>query len=225
MAKKIRFKRPSDEEELAQREANGLWRAQALANEIADSGERITIDTILRVHREFFKEANPDHAGRFRHRGDDVKELQCVVPPPGSAVEEKMLEFWRELDTRLAQIPKHPKNPKGKHSRSEWMSKVIECAVWAHHRMTAIHPFCQGNGRMSRMLNNLILRRFGIPPSDIQHLGENKPHYLDALCQIDKFSDYDPLTKIVMEGVKSTYKKVYIIANKNVSSRSSKKRK
>lgn len=32
-----------------------------------------------------------------------------------------------------------------------------ECAVWRHHRMVAIHPFPNGNGRHARMFADLLL--------------------------------------------------------------------
>jgi hypothetical protein len=42
------FRLPRSEKELQEREAAGLWRAQALAKSIGESKEKITIDVILR---------------------------------------------------------------------------------------------------------------------------------------------------------------------------------
>lgn len=206
------FKRPKDDQELIRREAAGFWRAQALSTEIAESAERITIESILRIHQEFFREATPEIAGRFRHNGDDVKKLKCIEPPPGRVIEERMHAFWREMDTKFALIPKKPKD--SKKARAQWNREVIECAAWVHHQITAIHPFCQGNGRMARIMNNMVLRRFNIQPSDFQDIGNDKSRYLDALCQIDKMQDYEPLKQIIAEAIRHTYHRVYKIAQK-----------
>ena len=88
------YQRPRNEQELIEREAVGLWRAQAIAKDIAEGSEKITIQTILRIHKEFFKDAYPEYAGRFRRNGEDVKKLKCIEPPIGRVVAEKMYEFW-----------------------------------------------------------------------------------------------------------------------------------
>jgi len=207
MAKET-FKPPRTDSELKQREAEGLWRAQIVSKEIAESGERITIETIKRIHEEFFKNVRPEMAGRFRQAGEDVKKLECIEPPPGIIVEQRMHAFWRNMDTRLAAIPKKPRS-KSEKSRAQRNTEIVECAAWVHHQITAIHPFCQGNGRMARIMNNVILRRFGLQPSDFKDISADKPRYLHALCQIDKMEDYGPLREIIVEGVKQTYHRVY----------------
>ncbi len=51
---------------------------------------------------------------------------------------------------------------------------------------------------MARLMTNLVLRRFGLPPSRVKFEGENKKEYLATLGQIDKYQDYDPLKKIII---------------------------
>ena len=56
-------------------------------------------------------------------------------------------------------------------------------AVLFHHEFTAIHPFDDGNGRMARLLSNLILIQSGYPPVVIKQ--ENKNEYYSVLSQAD----------------------------------------
>src|ERR1019366_3075152 len=49
----------------------------------------------------------------------------------------------------------------------------------AHFRLTAIHPFGDGNGRTARLLTNLLLIRGGYPPIAVRP--EDRKTYLDAL--------------------------------------------
>ena len=59
---------------------------------------------------------------------------------------------------------------------------VIIAAIF-HHRFTSIHPFDDGNGRMSRLLMNLILMQYEYPPVIIKQTDKND-YYL-ALSQAD----------------------------------------
>jgi Fic family protein len=52
-------------------------------------------------------------------------------------------------------------------------------SVVVHHKITAIHPFMDGNGRVARLLLNLILMRTGYPVVNIRR--EDRPRYYEAL--------------------------------------------
>jgi len=194
-----RFKRPRTETELEDREAAGFWKAIALANQIGEGRDKITLQTILGIHKTMFELVHPEIAGRFR-KSEDIKKLKCVEPPPGRVVEERMYQFWRTLDTRLSGLPRRSAK-QTKTQRKKWFARVIEIAAWVQYEITAIHPFCQGNGRMARLMTNLILRRFGLPGSRVKYEGQHKAHYLDALCQIDHQGDFEPLQKLIAESV------------------------
>ena len=53
-----------------------------------------------------------------------------------------------------------------------------------HHRFTEVHPFDDGNGRMARILSNLILMKHSYPPVVIRQ--EKRDEYLYALRQADE---------------------------------------
>ena len=194
------FRRPRSKNDLEDLEAAGFWRAIALANKIGDGGSKITIDTILDIHREIFESAIPEIAGRFRKPGEDIIKLKCVEPPPGRLVQDRMYKFWRELDTKLATIPLRSKS-RGKNNQKKWFVQVVELAAWVQHQLTSIHPFSNGNGRVARLLTNVILRRFGLPGSRVRYEGENKAEYLQSLCQIDHHDDYEPLQRLIASSV------------------------
>lgn len=202
-----RFQRPKDRTEVEHRETAGLWKAIALAKEIGESKERITLDTILRIHKTLMFEALPEAAGRFRHVGEDVQKLKCVEPPPGRLVQDRIYAMWRELDTRLAKLGRKPDVGASKTKRREWHKEVADVAAWAQHQIGSIHPFVEGNGRVARLLTNVILSRYGLPPTQVKFEGEDKAHYLDALCQADSNQDYVPLKKLILRGVLEVYKK------------------
>jgi Fic family protein len=66
-------------------------------------------------------------------------------------------------------------------------------AAKLHYEFVLIHPFDDGNGRMARILMNLVLMRYGFPPAIIKT--QEKEAYFSALRQadggqFDVFSDY-----------------------------------
>jgi Fic family protein len=61
----------------------------------------------------------------------------------------------------------------------EAASPTPAMAFDAHFRLTAIHPFADGNGRTARLLMNLVLLRAGYPPVAIRP--EDRAAYLAAL--------------------------------------------
>ena len=65
----------------------------------------------------------------------------------------------------------------------ETTSRPVALAAQAHHRMVAIHPFIDGNGRTARLVMNLILMRAGYPPTVIQRI--NRRQYYRVLERAD----------------------------------------
>ncbi len=70
---------------------------------------------------------------------------------------------------------------------------VIVAALF-HHRFVAIHPFDDGNGRMTRLLTNLTLMKHGYPPIIIQK--EDRGAYFLALAEADEGNSDDIINLI-----------------------------
>lgn len=76
-----------------------------------------------------------------------------------------------------------------------------EIAVRFSHRLVAIHPFANGNGRLSRTIADLMLvqhgaERFSWGAGNLVTEGEIRQKYLDALRAGDR-GDYGPLLAFV----------------------------
>jgi|ERR1051325_4897607 fido (protein-threonine AMPylation protein) len=146
-----------------------------------------------------FMDALPEIAGRFRKAGEDVKKLTCIEPPLGSAVQEQMHSFEKDFIYRLSHIEVRP-DQKHKKRYKQWVNSVFDLAAWTQHKLVAVHPFCEGNGRVARLMTNVVLRRFHVPPTDVKIESEDKQRYITALCQIDNHANYELLKTLLIRG-------------------------
>ena len=76
-----------------------------------------------------------------------------------------------------------------------------EIAARFSHRLVSIHPFANGNGRLSRSIADLLLVQYGAPrftwgASDLVAEGEIRQRYIAALRAADA-RDYAPLLAFV----------------------------
>jgi Fic-DOC domain mobile mystery protein B len=103
--------------------------------------------------------------------------------PVGVAPERIRPELRVLLDDVQFQIDQH-----------SW--RVEEIAARFHHRLVYVHPFPNGNGRFSRTMSDLLLRRSGSKQfqwgANLGSGGEARARYIAALQAADR-RDYGPL--------------------------------
>ncbi len=80
----------------------------------------------------------------------------------------------------------------------------LEIAVRFHHRLVAIHPFPNGNGRISRIMADLIMKIQNDKPlywgsSSLVNISEERSCYIAALRKADN-GDYSDLITFVSKG-------------------------
>ena len=78
-------------------------------------------------------------------------------------------------------------NERRKNLNSKDIVSVYNLSFWAHYELVTIHPWVDGNGRMSRLLMNLLQWEFNLIPSKV--LKEYKAEYIQALIDAQKKDD------------------------------------
>ena len=109
----------------------------------------LTWERVLKWHKELFRETMPSIAGDFRNY--EVFISGSKYNPPASRFEvdlllDELLSFWQKNKESI-----HP----------------ILMACLMHLRFVSIHPFGDGNGRISRVLMNYALYHSKCPMFDI----------------------------------------------------------
>lgn len=146
---------------------------------LAQQGELITPFHVRQIHKLVLSQIDDANAGQYRKT-----EVRIVgakhIPPESWEISQRMTEWGDWLKSSEKKI--HP----------------VELAAKAHHRLVAIHPFVDGNGRTARLVMNLILFKQGYPPAVI--LRVNRKQYYQVLTQADAGKN-DPLVNFVGRAV------------------------
>ncbi|GAA4475362.1 Fic family protein [Phytohabitans houttuyneae] len=162
-------------------QALGLYRAHQLADEWAESNERLREFEIRGLHGLVC--AGEDYAGKYKTKSNAIG---------GSA--HRTTEPW-DVPRSMGELS------------SWWFESSIDPALEAtvvHAWLTHVHPFEDGNGRMARILANFALIRNGFPPLLIRS-GADRGQYYDALARSDD-GDILPLYELFVSVLRRTVK-------------------
>jgi Fic family protein len=135
----------------------------------------LSVENLELLHQMLLGGINDDYAGRIRRTGEYVRVGWHIAPAP-----EQVKPMLENLI--------HQYNGD---SNKYFLEKIAEF----HLQFETIHPFCDGNGRMGRLIINLQFAALGYPPVIIQNKGKREEYYpifeqWRDRQKSDKFSDY-----------------------------------
>ncbi len=126
--------------------------------------EPVTPFHVRQIHKLVLAHIDDESAGQYRNL--PVRIAGAAHQPPGAWEVPRLMDEWGDWLNGPA-LALHP----------------VERASLAHHRLAAIHPFIDGNGRTARLVMNLLLMREGYPPTII--LRVNRRQYYRVLAEAD----------------------------------------
>lgn len=211
MKKKTNFKRSRRKDETSYKETTlgiigrsklipleikGIKKAWDFALKENTKGKiAITPAFLQKVHQVGFGWIFPDRMGKFRTVDVIVSDHK---PPRAYLVPQMMKIFCDDLKVRFQYTP----NIEDKN----FLKKLSELLVWAHHQFLWIHPFTDYNGRIGRLLINIILLNLNLPPIELKvETTKGRSKYVKALKEADK-GYYNLLEKIIELAIKESAK-------------------
>jgi Fic family protein len=117
----------------------------------------LTIKNIEYLHGLLLTNINDNFAGRIRRENEFVRIGTHIAPAPA--------HIGEMLDNMIFNY------------KNDDISCFIEKIALFHLEFEYIHPFCDGNGRMGRVLINQQLADYGYPPVIIQNSSKRKEYY------------------------------------------------
>lgn len=149
--------------------------------DLINKNKRHTISEILirNLHQLVVQETDKEWAGRYRNANVIIGGAKHT-PPDALQVPQKMRDLITWLNTQ-----------KGK-------TNIIELSALLHHKLVYIHPFFDGNGRMTRLVMNVLLMQAGYPL--VVSLKNDRKKYYNVLEKADN-GKYEPLVKFIAQSI------------------------
>ena len=172
-----------------QAEAKNLAAAVDYLEELAtDIVKPIKEYDVRQIHQLVLKGINDENAGKYR---DVIVEISgSKYKPPGP---EKIASEMEEFGNWLGSV-----SCPGEDFAT---ANGLIYAATAHTWLVYIHPFIDGNGRVARLLMNLILMRYGFPIAIVTR--EDRMRYYDALEETQS-SDLSQFLSLISECVEES---------------------
>ena len=175
-------------------EAKNLARVMSYI-EVKAKEKEISLDVILSLHKMLISNIRDDIAGRFRTKGEYVRVGSHIAPKPEEVIErlEKMLSEYN----------------------AKSHENIIKRIAKLHLVFEYTHPFCDGNGRIGRALNNYLLIREGFVPINIKFIDRNK--YYNAFKEFEQHGKTTIMEEIVAKAIANSYhKRLAYLENKSI---------
>lgn len=160
-------------------EATNHLEALDYVYKLAKINSDITIEQLLEMHRIVLRGIEKEFSGRYRPGQARILGAS-FIPPNALKIPQLMEDFVRWAKENAIN------------------TNIIEYVAPLHYRFVWIHPFIDGNGRVARLLMNLILIRSGFPPTII--LNSDRKKYYNALNRADR-GEFQTFFKIVAQAV------------------------
>jgi len=157
----------------------------------------LNFDIILSLHKMLISNIRNDIAGRFRKENEWVRVGDHIAPNP--------IEVPNGLQKVLTEYS------------SNSSESIIKRIAKFHLGFEYIHPFCDGNGRIGRILNNYLLIRGGYVPINIKFI--DRAMYYDAFKEFQKNGATKIMETIVVKALTNSYhKRLAYLENKVIIS-------
>ncbi len=166
-------------------EARNLGEAVQRISQIVKDGHSVhTVEQLFETHKLILRDTPDEYwGGRFREQAVVIEGAKhqppdyTIVP----TVVDRVMERLRNDDDEIPPLLK---------------------ASWAHWALARIHPFKDGNGRISRLWQDLVLFQHSLTCAIITP--EMRREYLDALTSADD-GDFNPLVQLVSQRILATF--------------------
>lgn len=154
--------------------------------ELAKNHTPISIDMLISLSAMVMKNTGKEYKtmlGDFSSARGELRLLNVTAGVGGrsymnySKVPIKLAEFCNKLNELRQQIA------------GKSIDELYQLTFDAHFDLVTIHPWADGNGRMARLVMNMLQFEFGLIPTKI--LREDKEEYIKALVATREEDDLD----------------------------------
>lgn len=148
------------------------------AFQMVERNENITVENLCLLSGKVMKNTGSSYntiAGSFNSADGDLRLLNVSAGYGGRSyiawqkVSERLEKFCDWLNSKRYEIEEYDLN------------QIYDLSFEAHYHLVSIHPWADGNGRMARLVMNMIQYEAGVPLSVVQK--ESRAAYIESLSQ------------------------------------------
>jgi Fic family protein len=163
-----------------------LKNAYDKAIELAQNHTPISIDLLISLSALVMKNTGKEYKtvlGDFSSAKGELRLLNVTAGVGGrsymnySKVPTKLAEFCKQLNADRKDVEKKS------------ITELYKISFDAHFNLVTIHPWADGNGRMARLIMNMLQFEFGLIPTKITK--EDKEEYIKALVDTREKENLD----------------------------------
>ncbi len=161
-----------------------LKNAYEYAIKLAHAHSNITIDLLIKLSALVMKNTGQEYKTALGDFSSAQGELRLLNVTAG--IGGKSYMDYHKVPTKLSEfciwLNKERENGANKST-----TQLYELSFDAHYHLVTIHPWADGNGRMARLIMNMLQFEFNLIPTKI--LKEDKEEYIKALVETRENKD------------------------------------
>ena len=170
-----------------------LKKAYEQGFEYAKNHKEITVELLCSLSATVMANTGSDYntiSGNFSSAKGELRLLNVSAGRGG-----KSYLAWQKVPDRLQKLCDYL-NAQRKKIHKEDIFSVYKLSFEAHYLLVSIHPWADGNGRMSRLLMNMIQKEFDVVPSIVKK--ENRVEYIQSLASSQVKDDMQDFMDFMM---------------------------
>ncbi|WP_163970416.1 Fic family protein [Oceanobacillus halotolerans] len=153
--------------------------------ECVTTNQSINEYILKRIHFLIIKNIDNKNAGNYRQVNVRISGSEHT-PPHFLQVQNEIDRLFTWYNEKKEQL--HP----------------VELAALFHFKFVYIHPFSDGNGRIARLIMNLILMENGYPPAIVKAENEQRIKYYETLEMASLKQDVEPFVRLISDCVEDS---------------------
>ena len=161
--------------------------------EYAKNHEKLTVEMLCKLSSILMQNTGTEYntiAGSFSSAKGELRLVNVSAGRGG-----KSYLAWQKVPDRLQKTCDYLNRRRSEIDKNN-IEEIYNLSFEAHYLLVSIHPWADGNGRMSRLVMNMIQKEFDVIPSIVKK--ENRVEYIQSLASSQVKDDMQDFMDFMM---------------------------
>lgn len=161
--------------------------------EYAKNHEKLTVEMLCKLSSILMQNTGTEYntiSGNFSSAKGELRLLNVSAGRGG-----KSYLAWQKVPDRLQKTCDYLNRRRSEIDKNN-IEEIYKLSFEAHYMLVSIHPWADGNGRMSRLVMNMIQKEFDVIPSIVKK--ENRVEYIQSLASSQVKDDMQDFMDFMM---------------------------